>query len=92
MASPAPKLWTKMASPILKLWTKMASPAPKLWTKMASPIIEVGDAILVHSFRMGDAISSFLAFSQKVLIFQTNGLRIHDMFNITENISKVFVT
>ena len=38
------------------------------------------------------AISSFLAFSQKVLIFQTNGLRIHDMFNITENISKVFVT
>ena len=38
------------------------------------------------------AISSFLAFSQKLLIFQRNGLCIQDLFNITENISKVFVT
>ena len=38
------------------------------------------------------AISSFLAFSQKVLIFQRNGLCIQYSFNITEKISEVFVT
>ena len=36
--------------------------------------------------------NSFLAFSQKVLIFQINGLWICDMYNIIDNISKIFET
>ena len=33
-----------------------------------------------------------MAFSQKVLIFQINGLWICDMYNIIDNISKIFET
>ena len=85
-----------MASPVPKLWSEMASPIPKLWTKIASPVTPFHSIVLesVRPFysKLLRANSSFLAFSQKLLIFQRNGLCIQDLFNITENISKVFVT